>query len=299
MNHSPKKTLPLLCGLALAVMLLATSGCGPSETAPEKAAAPSATTAAAAPADLTKPADATKPAEVATDKPSEAAKPADVAPIETPKPAETPAITKPAEVPAVAKPADVTKVDITRPAEPVRQVDYSSLLFVFMLATFIGLGVILRVSRLLHTPLMSLTNAISAIAVVGSIIVVGEEGNPWGIRLIGAIALFASMTNIISGFLITDRMLKMFKSPGAGRQTLMEGLKQICLSGRHRAVHLFAALDERPEDGPQGCLGRLAGHVAGRVGYVVFHGRHDAPLADYFGHWRGRGGGIFRSRGCR
>jgi len=89
-------------------------------------------------------------------------------------------------------------------------------LFVFMLATFIGLGVILRVSRLLHTPLMSLTNAISAIAVVGSIIVVGGEGHPMIIRIIGAIALFASMTNIVSGFLITDRMLKMFKSPGEG-----------------------------------------------------------------------------------
>jgi NAD(P) transhydrogenase subunit alpha len=94
--------------------------------------------------------------------------------------------------------------------------DYSSLLFVFMLATFIGLGVVLRVSRLLHTPLMSLTNAISAIAVVGSIIVVGGEGHPAPIRIIGAIALFCSVTNIISGFLITDRMLKMFKSPGEG-----------------------------------------------------------------------------------
>jgi NAD(P) transhydrogenase subunit alpha len=94
--------------------------------------------------------------------------------------------------------------------------DYSSLLFVFMLATFIGLGVILRVSRLLHTPLMSLTNAISAIAVVGSIIVTGSEGYTPFVRFLGGIALFASMTNIVSGFLITDRMLKMFKSPGQG-----------------------------------------------------------------------------------
>jgi NAD(P) transhydrogenase subunit alpha len=94
--------------------------------------------------------------------------------------------------------------------------DYSSLLFVFMLATFIGLGVILRVSRLLHTPLMSLTNAISAIAVVGSIIVTGTASNPGYVQFLGAVALFASMTNIVSGFLITDRMLKMFKSPGAG-----------------------------------------------------------------------------------
>jgi NAD(P) transhydrogenase subunit alpha len=88
-------------------------------------------------------------------------------------------------------------------------------LFVFVLATFIGLGVILRVSRLLHTPLMSLTNAISAIAVVGSIIVAGSPF-PTTIRVLGAVALFASMTNIVSGFLITDRMLKMFKSPREG-----------------------------------------------------------------------------------
>jgi NAD(P) transhydrogenase subunit alpha len=88
--------------------------------------------------------------------------------------------------------------------------DYWNLIFAFMLATFIGMGVIARVSRLLHTPLMSLTNAISAIAVVGSIIVTGSE-YPTEIRILGAIALFASMTNIVSGFLITDRMLKMFK----------------------------------------------------------------------------------------
>jgi NAD(P) transhydrogenase subunit alpha len=98
--------------------------------------------------------------------------------------------------------------------------DYWSMLFVFVLATFVGLGVIRRVSRLLYTPLMSLTNAISAIAVVGSIIVTGSD-YPAPIRLLGAIALFASMTNIVSGFLITDRMLKMFKQsqPGGGKST--------------------------------------------------------------------------------
>jgi NAD(P) transhydrogenase subunit alpha len=91
------------------------------------------------------------------------------------------------------------------------QLDYWSMLYVFVLASFIGLGVIRRVSRLLHTPLMSITNAISAIAVVGSIIVTGAD-YPTEIRVLGAIALFASMTNIVSGFLITDRMLKMFKT---------------------------------------------------------------------------------------
>ena len=87
--------------------------------------------------------------------------------------------------------------------------------YVFILATFIGLGVIRRVSRLLHTPLMSLTNAISAIAVVGAILVTGGE-HPLSIRILGAIALFASMTNIVSGFMITDRMLKMFKTDTRG-----------------------------------------------------------------------------------
>jgi len=100
--------------------------------------------------------------------------------------------------------------------------DYWSMLFVFALSTFVGLGVIRRVSRLLYTPLMSLTNAISAIAVVGAILVVGPE-YPAPIRLLGAVALFASMTNIVSGFLITDRMLKMFKSE---RGKAGEGVRQ-------------------------------------------------------------------------
>jgi H+-translocating NAD(P) transhydrogenase subunit alpha len=84
------------------------------------------------------------------------------------------------------------------------------MLYVCMLASFVGIGVILRVSRLLHTPLMSITNAISAIAVVGAIIVAGGD-HLADIRALGAVALFASATNIVSGFLITDRMLKMFK----------------------------------------------------------------------------------------
>ena len=91
--------------------------------------------------------------------------------------------------------------------------------WVFILASFIGMGVIRKVSRLLHTPLMSLTNAISAIAVVGAILVTGGD-YPLPIRILGAIALFASMANIVSGFLITDRMLKMFKTDkpgGSGR----------------------------------------------------------------------------------
>jgi H+-translocating NAD(P) transhydrogenase subunit alpha len=90
------------------------------------------------------------------------------------------------------------------------QFDFIDGLFVLMLATFIGLDVIRRVSRLLHTPLMSLTNAISAIAVVGAILLAGEQESRLS-TVLGGIAVFASTTNIVSGFLITDRMLKMFK----------------------------------------------------------------------------------------
>ena len=93
--------------------------------------------------------------------------------------------------------------------------DLWSMAFVFLLATFVGFQVIQNVSRLLHTPLMSLTNAISAIAVVGSIIIAGEQKTTFS-TVLGAIAVAASMTNIISGFLITDRMLKMFSKKGAG-----------------------------------------------------------------------------------
>ena len=90
------------------------------------------------------------------------------------------------------------------------ELDLWSMLFVFMLATFVGFQVIQNVSRLLHTPLMSLTNAISAIAIVGAVVVTGEQESTLT-TVLGAIAVAASMTNIVSGFLITDRMLKMFR----------------------------------------------------------------------------------------
>ena len=91
--------------------------------------------------------------------------------------------------------------------------DLWSMAFVFLLATFVGFQVIQNVSRLLHTPLMSLTNAISAIAVVGSLIIAGEEKTVLS-TVLGAVAVAASVTNIVSGFLITDRMLKMFRERG-------------------------------------------------------------------------------------
>ena len=84
-------------------------------------------------------------------------------------------------------------------------------LYVFMLATFLGLEVIRKVSPLLHTPLMSLTNAISAISVVGAILITSAEGATSLSKILGFIAITAAVTNIVSGYLITDRMLKMFK----------------------------------------------------------------------------------------
>jgi NAD(P) transhydrogenase subunit alpha len=87
-------------------------------------------------------------------------------------------------------------------------------LYVFMLATFVGLEVIRKVSPLLHTPLMSLTNAISAISVVGAILITGAARATMLSKVLGFIAITAVVTNIVSGFLITDRMVKMFKKRG-------------------------------------------------------------------------------------
>ncbi|MFI5339707.1 MAG: NAD(P) transhydrogenase subunit alpha [Candidatus Methylomirabilales bacterium] len=88
--------------------------------------------------------------------------------------------------------------------------------FVFLLATFLGFEVIRRVSPLLHTPLMSLTNAISAISLVGSIAIAGAEKSQLS-TILGTIAVVCSMANVVGGFVITDRMLKMFKKRGPGQ----------------------------------------------------------------------------------
>jgi NAD(P) transhydrogenase subunit alpha len=84
-------------------------------------------------------------------------------------------------------------------------------LYVLVLAVPLGLELVRRVSPLLHTPLMSLTNAISAISVVGAILVVGTKGSPLLSEVLGIIAVAFATINIVAGFLITDRMLKMFK----------------------------------------------------------------------------------------
>ena len=94
--------------------------------------------------------------------------------------------------------------------------NFLTLFYVLVLATFTGLLVIRNVSRLLHTPLMSLTNAISAIAVVGSIALAGNQESNLT-TVLGTVAVVASMTNIVSGFMLTDSMLKMFKKREVGK----------------------------------------------------------------------------------
>ncbi|HEY0704158.1 MAG TPA: NAD(P) transhydrogenase subunit alpha [Candidatus Acidoferrales bacterium] len=93
------------------------------------------------------------------------------------------------------------------------KMDLLTSLYVFMLAGFIGFEVIRNITPLLHTPLMSLTNALDAIAVVGAIILAGEHRSTLA-TILGTIAIVAATSNVVGGFIITDRMLKMFKASG-------------------------------------------------------------------------------------
>lgn len=88
-------------------------------------------------------------------------------------------------------------------------------LYIFVLATFVGYQVIARVPPLLHTPLMSGTNAISGISLVGSLVAAGEQHDRLS-TLLGFIAVTAASVNVIGGFMITDRMLRMFKRGPSG-----------------------------------------------------------------------------------
>src|SRR5438309_10208196 len=90
-------------------------------------------------------------------------------------------------------------------------------LYVFILAAFVGYQVITRVPPLLHTPLMSGTNAISGISLVGSLVAAGSDHSLFA-SILGFVAVTAATVNVVGGFMITDRMLRMFKSkkaPGA------------------------------------------------------------------------------------
>jgi NAD(P) transhydrogenase subunit alpha len=86
----------------------------------------------------------------------------------------------------------------------------SEYLYVFILAAFLGYQVISRVPPLLHTPLMSATNAISGISLVGSLVTAGAHHSAFS-TILGFIAVVCSSTNVVGGFVITERMLKMFK----------------------------------------------------------------------------------------
>lgn len=85
-----------------------------------------------------------------------------------------------------------------------------NLLYVFGLAAFLGFIVISKVPHLLHTPLMSATNAISGISLVGSIVLAGEQRDVIS-GILGVVAVISATINVVGGFMITDRMLRMFK----------------------------------------------------------------------------------------
>ena len=88
-------------------------------------------------------------------------------------------------------------------------------LFVFVLAAFVGFEVITKVPPTLHTPLMSGANAISGITVIGAVLVAGADGDRGVVAILGTIAIVLATVNVVGGFLVTDRMLEMFKGKGA------------------------------------------------------------------------------------
>lgn len=95
---------------------------------------------------------------------------------------------------------------------------FISALYIFALAAFLGYQVISRVPPLLHTPLMSATNAISAISIVGALVTAGGNYNTTS-TILGLIAVIAATINVVGGFMITDRMLKMFRKKPSEKET--------------------------------------------------------------------------------
>lgn len=89
-------------------------------------------------------------------------------------------------------------------------------LTVLVLAVFVGYEVITKVPPTLHTPLMSGTNAISGITIVGALLVAGREGGATG-AIIGTLAVTLATINVVGGYMVTDRMLAMFKRDDRGR----------------------------------------------------------------------------------
>jgi NAD(P) transhydrogenase subunit alpha len=89
-------------------------------------------------------------------------------------------------------------------------------LFVFLLAGFVGFQTISRIPPLLHTPLMAATNAISGISLVASLVLAGAHDGLFA-SILGTVAVACAMANVVGGFLITDRMLAMFKRADANK----------------------------------------------------------------------------------
>jgi len=90
-------------------------------------------------------------------------------------------------------------------------------LYVFSLAAFLGYQIISKVPQLLHTPLMAFTNAISGISLVASLLIAGRESKSILIPILGAVAVASATINVVGGFVITDRMLRMFKKKEASK----------------------------------------------------------------------------------
>lgn len=90
-------------------------------------------------------------------------------------------------------------------------------LYVFVLAIFVGVEVISKVPQMLHTPLMSGSNAISGITIVGALVVAGRVESPVG-TVLAVVAVAFAMINVVGGFLVTDRMLQMFRRRDGGER---------------------------------------------------------------------------------
>src|SRR3989442_7434079 len=142
----------------------------------------------------------------------------------------------------IAQVAQVTQVtDILSP-EVATEIG----LYIFILGGFLGYHLITRIPPLLHTPLMSATNAIAAISLVGSLVVAGSDysqvHNGWICALLGFLAVTCSTTNAVGGFLITDRMLGMFRKSGEKRKTGGEKNRWLLLSGTAFFVFAIAVI---------------------------------------------------------
>ncbi|WP_350279345.1 NAD(P) transhydrogenase subunit alpha [Kribbella sp. HUAS MG21] len=96
-----------------------------------------------------------------------------------------------------------------------------ALLTIFVLAAFVGVEVISKVSSTLHTPLMSGANAIHGVILVGAIIVTGQTESTL-VMIVGLLAVVLATVNMVGGFVVTDRMLEMFKGPGARKKELQK-----------------------------------------------------------------------------